>query len=185
VLQKTRGEEVVGVHLLGMVKPFPTSAHRTTSSPRVFCKTTSAVHHRRCRFFTILLMTGMMMPETCWDTNKYIIFWIYLVIYSPLCPNISVGDTLLEHKTDGVNLQSSSPVLKLFLRCPTPILYCSLSSHWPSFRFLKLQYREKMQNSRLSQPELYLEASYRTTSACRPAWHSTTDFTNRMKCFDR
>jgi hypothetical protein len=37
VLQKTRGEEVVGVHLLGIVSPF-------------------------C---TILLMMGMMMPETC------------------------------------------------------------------------------------------------------------------------
>jgi hypothetical protein len=47
VLQKTRGEEVAGVHLLGMVSP------------------ASAVHHRRCRFCTILLMMGMMMPETC------------------------------------------------------------------------------------------------------------------------
>jgi hypothetical protein len=28
-------------------------------------------------------MTGMMMPETCWDTNKYIIFCISLVSYSP------------------------------------------------------------------------------------------------------
>jgi hypothetical protein len=28
VLQKTRGEEVVGVHLLGIVSPFPTSAHQ-------------------------------------------------------------------------------------------------------------------------------------------------------------
>jgi hypothetical protein len=28
VLQKTRGEEVVGVHLLGMVSPFPTIAHQ-------------------------------------------------------------------------------------------------------------------------------------------------------------
>jgi hypothetical protein len=28
VLQKIRGEEVVGVHLLGMVPPFPTSAHQ-------------------------------------------------------------------------------------------------------------------------------------------------------------
>src|SRR5215813_7882267 len=65
VLQKTRGEEVVGVHLLGMVSPFPTSAHRTTSSPRVFCNTASAVHHRRCRLCTVLLMMGMMMPETC------------------------------------------------------------------------------------------------------------------------
>jgi hypothetical protein len=36
----------------------------------------SAVHHRRCRFCTILLMMGMMMPETCLDTNKYIIFCI-------------------------------------------------------------------------------------------------------------
>jgi hypothetical protein len=52
VLQKTRGEEVVGVHLLGMVS-------------RVFCNTANAVHHRRCRFCTILLMMGMMMPETC------------------------------------------------------------------------------------------------------------------------
>jgi hypothetical protein len=43
----------------------------------------SAVHHRRCRFCTIPLMMGMMMPETYWDTNKYIIFCIYLVIYSP------------------------------------------------------------------------------------------------------
>ena len=24
----------------------------------------------------------------------------------------------------------------VFLRCPTPILHCFLSSHWPSFRFL-------------------------------------------------
>jgi len=24
----------------------------------------------------------------------------------------------------------------VFIRCPTPRLYCSLSSHWPSFRFL-------------------------------------------------
>jgi hypothetical protein len=28
VMQKTRGEEVVGVHLLGMVSPFPTSDRR-------------------------------------------------------------------------------------------------------------------------------------------------------------
>jgi hypothetical protein len=26
---------------------------------------TSAVHHRRCRFCTVLLMMVMMMPETC------------------------------------------------------------------------------------------------------------------------
>jgi hypothetical protein len=62
VLQKTRGEEVVGVHLLGMVSNKCTP---TTSSPRVFCNTASAVHHRRCRFCTILPMMGMMMPETC------------------------------------------------------------------------------------------------------------------------
>jgi hypothetical protein len=37
VLQKTRGEEVVGVHLLGLVSP---------------------IHQ-------ILLMLGMMIPETC------------------------------------------------------------------------------------------------------------------------
>jgi hypothetical protein len=36
----------------------------------------SAVHHRCCQFCTILLMMGMMMPETCWDTNKYIIICI-------------------------------------------------------------------------------------------------------------
>jgi hypothetical protein len=59
-----------------VVSPNPTSAHRTTSSPRVYCRTASAVHHRRCLFFTILLMMGMMMPETCWDINKYIIFCI-------------------------------------------------------------------------------------------------------------
>jgi hypothetical protein len=53
------------------ISPIPTSAHRTTSSPRVYCSTASAVHHRRCRFCTILVMMGMMMPETCWDTNKW------------------------------------------------------------------------------------------------------------------
>jgi hypothetical protein len=64
----------------GFMKPIPTSAHRTTSSPRVYCRTASAVHHRRCRFCTVLLMMGMVMPETCWDTNKYIIF-LHLVGY--------------------------------------------------------------------------------------------------------
>jgi hypothetical protein len=33
-------------------------------------------------FFTVLLMMGMMMVETCWDTNKYIIFsvsgWLFI-----------------------------------------------------------------------------------------------------------
>jgi hypothetical protein len=115
-----------------VVKPIPTSAHRTTSSPRVYCSTASyvscftlsqypihsptgsvkptptipphprptthtnplhtlcytlintdikaiytlnsqcytglfysAVHHRHCRFCTMLLMMGMMTPETC------------------------------------------------------------------------------------------------------------------------
>jgi hypothetical protein len=56
-------------------------AHRTTSSPRVYYSTARAVHHRRCRFYTVLLMMGMMMSETCWDTNKYIIFsssgWLF------------------------------------------------------------------------------------------------------------
>jgi hypothetical protein len=54
--------------------PIATSAHGTTPSPRVCCSTASAVHHRRCRLYTDLLMMGMMMPETCSDTNKYIIF---------------------------------------------------------------------------------------------------------------
>jgi hypothetical protein len=39
--------------------------NETTSSPRVYFSTASAVHHRRCRFCTILLMMGMMMPEAC------------------------------------------------------------------------------------------------------------------------
>jgi hypothetical protein len=72
VMQQTRGGEVVRCALVG-----------TTSSPRVYCSTASAVHHRLCRFCTVLLMMGMMMPETCWETNKYIIFCIWLVIYSP------------------------------------------------------------------------------------------------------
>jgi hypothetical protein len=57
------------LHLLGLVsrpaKPMTTISHRTTSSPRVYCSTASAVHQRRCRFHTVLLMMGMMMPETC------------------------------------------------------------------------------------------------------------------------
>jgi hypothetical protein len=57
-------QHVSGI-IMGLVKPFPTSAHRTTSYPRVYCNTASAVHHRRCRVCTILLMMGMMMPETC------------------------------------------------------------------------------------------------------------------------
>jgi hypothetical protein len=65
-----------------VVKSFPTSAHQTTSSPWVCCSTVSAVHHRRCRICTVLLMMGMIMPETCWDTNKYIIFsasgWLFI-----------------------------------------------------------------------------------------------------------
>jgi hypothetical protein len=70
VLQRTRGEEVVVVHLLGMVsrlsrETIPNKCTTTTSSPRVYCSTASAVHHRRCRFCTILLMMSTMMPETC------------------------------------------------------------------------------------------------------------------------
>jgi hypothetical protein len=48
----------------------------------------SAVHHRR-RLCTILLMMGMMMPETRWDTNKYIIFsasgWLSIHLHDSRC----------------------------------------------------------------------------------------------------
>jgi hypothetical protein len=49
----------------------------------------SAVHHRRCRLCCVLLMMGMMMPETCWDTNKYIIFsasgWLFIHLHDSRC----------------------------------------------------------------------------------------------------
>jgi hypothetical protein len=67
-------KKFIYAHLLGLVSPIPTSAHRTTSSPRVCCSTASAVHHRRFRLCTLLLMMSMMMPESCSDTNKYTIF---------------------------------------------------------------------------------------------------------------
>jgi hypothetical protein len=34
-------------------------SHRTTSFPRVCCSMASAVHHRRCRLCTVLLIMGM------------------------------------------------------------------------------------------------------------------------------
>jgi hypothetical protein len=59
----------------------PNKCTPTTSSPRVFCNTTSAVHHRRFRFYTILLIMGMMMPETCWDTNHLLHLVGYLFTF--------------------------------------------------------------------------------------------------------
>jgi hypothetical protein len=71
-----------GVHLLGLVS-------RLTSSPRVCCSTASAVHRRSCRLCTVLLMMGMMTPETCWDTNRYIIFsasgWLFIHLNDSRC----------------------------------------------------------------------------------------------------
>jgi hypothetical protein len=49
----------------------------------------SAVHYRLCRLSTVLLMMCMMMPETCWDTNKYIIFaasgWLFIYLHDSRC----------------------------------------------------------------------------------------------------
>jgi hypothetical protein len=57
VLQQTRGEEVVRCAFVGI--------GFTISSPRVCYSAASAVHHRRCRLCTLILMMDMMMPETC------------------------------------------------------------------------------------------------------------------------
>jgi hypothetical protein len=46
----------------------------------VYSGVRAAVHHMRCRFCVVFLMMGMIMHETCWDTNKYIIF-LHLVRY--------------------------------------------------------------------------------------------------------
>jgi hypothetical protein len=59
--------------------------------------------HRRCGFCTVLLMMGMMMPETCWDTNKYVTFLHlvgYLFTFKTQCvvsvtPNLELALTLI------------------------------------------------------------------------------------------
>jgi hypothetical protein len=52
-------------------------------------RTVQSLHHRRCRVCTVLLMMGMMMPETCWDTNKYIICsasgWLFIHLHDSRC----------------------------------------------------------------------------------------------------
>jgi hypothetical protein len=70
----------------------PSSGERYETTTPVVYNTGSAVHHRRCRLCTVLLMMGMMMPETCWDTNKYIIFsafgWLFIHLHSSLSCNM-------------------------------------------------------------------------------------------------
>jgi hypothetical protein len=69
VLQKTRGEEVVGVHLLGMVsRAAPstlntvcTSALRTTARQQLGCRKPPAVK----KYGLSLLKMGKKFPETC------------------------------------------------------------------------------------------------------------------------
>jgi hypothetical protein len=121
------------------VQPWP------CSSPRVCCSTARAVHYRRCRLCTVLLMMGMMMPETCWDTNKYIIFsaygWLFILLHKfTVLYIIQANKCAVNYE----NLCLCFLDFRLFLRIKSQILVC-----WPccsmclSFRASRTYYQRQ------------------------------------------
>jgi hypothetical protein len=111
-----------------VVKPIPTSAHRITSSPRVYCSTASAVHHRRFVGFVLFSWWwAWWCPkhvETPINTSSFLHLVVYLFTFKiNFIPSLS---KIKKSHGIRVNILTSLWTLGLF----SLYFYLQLKSHF-------------------------------------------------------